>query len=152
MPRTCSRRRATTSPCGATICADIDRDGDIVLFTTEIRHWWAGSGADGSELLVSVHGQSVEEDAPGARQHAARAVALRPDLFAAHVLLARRGGAQRAAQRLDLLAQRIDARGARAHLREVAFERVDEPLDVVEVDRLAAALVRVRHGAARGQR
>lgn len=38
---------------GATICADIDNDGDIDLLTTEIRHWWAGAGADGSEILVN---------------------------------------------------------------------------------------------------
>jgi hypothetical protein len=38
---------------GATICGDLDRDGDLDLFTTEIRHWWAGSGADGSEVLVN---------------------------------------------------------------------------------------------------
>ncbi len=38
---------------GATICGDIDNDGDIDLFTTEIKHWWAGSGADGSEVLVN---------------------------------------------------------------------------------------------------
>lgn len=38
---------------GATLCADIDNDGDIDLLTTEIRHWWAGLGADGSEVLVN---------------------------------------------------------------------------------------------------
>lgn len=38
---------------GATICSDIDNDGDIDLLTTEIRHWWAGLGADGSEVLVN---------------------------------------------------------------------------------------------------
>jgi hypothetical protein len=38
---------------GTTVCADIDNDGDLDLFTTEIRHWWAGSGADGSEVLVN---------------------------------------------------------------------------------------------------
>ncbi len=36
---------------GATVCADLDNDGHIDLFTTEIRHWWAGSGADGSQWL-----------------------------------------------------------------------------------------------------
>jgi hypothetical protein len=38
---------------GATICSDLDNDGDIDLFTTEIRHWWAGAGSDGSEVLVN---------------------------------------------------------------------------------------------------
>jgi hypothetical protein len=38
---------------GATICGDLDNDGDLDLFTTEIRHAWAGSGADGSEVLVN---------------------------------------------------------------------------------------------------
>ncbi len=38
---------------GATICADIDNDGDMDLMTGEIRHWWAGSGADGGEILVN---------------------------------------------------------------------------------------------------
>ncbi|HEY8431273.1 MAG TPA: CRTAC1 family protein [Sandaracinaceae bacterium] len=36
-----------------TVCADLDNDGDLDLFTTEIRHWWAGSGSDGSEVLVN---------------------------------------------------------------------------------------------------
>ncbi|MFK7985761.1 MAG: CRTAC1 family protein [Sandaracinaceae bacterium] len=38
---------------GGTYCADIDNDGDMDLLTTEIRHWWAGQGSDGSELLVN---------------------------------------------------------------------------------------------------
>ncbi len=36
---------------GATVCADFDNDGHIDLFTTEIKHWWAGSAADAGELL-----------------------------------------------------------------------------------------------------
>jgi hypothetical protein len=36
---------------GATVCADLDNDGWLDLVTTEIRHWWAGSGADGSTVL-----------------------------------------------------------------------------------------------------
>jgi hypothetical protein len=35
------------------VCADVDNDGDLDLLTGEIRHWWAGSGADGSELLLN---------------------------------------------------------------------------------------------------
>lgn len=38
---------------GATVCGDLDNDGDVDLFTTEIRHWWAGAGSDGSEVLVN---------------------------------------------------------------------------------------------------
>ncbi|MEO0326838.1 MAG: VCBS repeat-containing protein, partial [Myxococcota bacterium] len=37
----------------ATAAGDVDNDGDLDLFTGEIRHWWAGSGSDGSELLVN---------------------------------------------------------------------------------------------------
>lgn len=36
---------------GATVCADLDNDGYLDLVTTEIRHWWAGSGSDGSAIL-----------------------------------------------------------------------------------------------------
>lgn len=45
---------------GATLCADLDNDGDIDLLTTEIRHWWAGSGADGSEVLLNDRDDSDE--------------------------------------------------------------------------------------------
>ncbi len=38
---------------GATVCRDLDNDGDRDLVTSEIRHWWAGNGADGSEILVN---------------------------------------------------------------------------------------------------
>jgi len=37
----------------STICADLDNDGDMDLLTGEIRHWWAGSGSDGGEVLVN---------------------------------------------------------------------------------------------------
>ena len=43
---------------GTTVCGDIDNDGDLDLLTTEIRHWWAGSGADRSELLVNQTGDA----------------------------------------------------------------------------------------------
>lgn len=36
-----------------TLCGDIDNDGDLDLFTGEIRHWWAGSGSDAGELLLN---------------------------------------------------------------------------------------------------
>ena len=38
---------------GTTVCGDVDADGDVDLFTTEIKHWWAGAGADGSEFLLN---------------------------------------------------------------------------------------------------
>jgi hypothetical protein len=36
---------------GTTVCADLDNDGDLDLLTTEIKHWWAGDGADESTVL-----------------------------------------------------------------------------------------------------
>ncbi len=50
---------------GATICGDLDLDGDLDLFTTEIKHWWAGSGADGSEVLVNDGGADPVFARPG---------------------------------------------------------------------------------------
>lgn len=38
---------------GATSAGDVDADGDLDLLTGEIKHWWAGAGADGGELLVN---------------------------------------------------------------------------------------------------
>jgi hypothetical protein len=38
---------------GATVCADFDGDGNLDLYTTEIKHWWAGPGADGGEVLLN---------------------------------------------------------------------------------------------------
>lgn len=38
---------------GATMCGDIDNDGDIDLLTSEIAHWWAGQGSDHAEVLVN---------------------------------------------------------------------------------------------------
>ncbi|MDI7268835.1 MAG: CRTAC1 family protein [Myxococcota bacterium] len=38
----------------STACADADNDGDMDLFNSEIRHWWAGSSSDASELLENV--------------------------------------------------------------------------------------------------
>jgi hypothetical protein len=38
---------------GATICGDVDNDGDMDLMTTEIAHWWAGRGSDVARLLVN---------------------------------------------------------------------------------------------------
>ena len=50
---------------GTTICADVDLDGDLDLLTTEIRHWWAGSGADMAELLVNTGESPVRLTRPG---------------------------------------------------------------------------------------
>jgi hypothetical protein len=50
---------------GATFCADIDNDGDMDLLTGEIKHWWAGSGADGSEVLVNSGEADTRFDRPG---------------------------------------------------------------------------------------
>ncbi|MGE0785832.1 MAG: CRTAC1 family protein [Sandaracinaceae bacterium] len=49
----------------ATICADIDNDGDIDMMTGEIRHAWAGSGADGGELLINGGGAHPVFERPG---------------------------------------------------------------------------------------
>jgi hypothetical protein len=50
---------------GTTLCADFDGDGDLDLYTTEIKHWWAGSGADGAEVLVNSGEADVRFDRPG---------------------------------------------------------------------------------------
>ncbi len=38
----------------STLCFDADNDGDLDLFNSTIRHWWAGSSSDPSELLENV--------------------------------------------------------------------------------------------------
>jgi hypothetical protein len=38
---------------GTSVCGDVDNDGDLDVLTTTIRHWWAGSGSDQSELLIN---------------------------------------------------------------------------------------------------
>ncbi len=50
---------------GTTLCADLDNDGWMDLFTTEIRHWWAGSGSDMSEILHNTGEQEVRFVRPG---------------------------------------------------------------------------------------
>jgi hypothetical protein len=50
---------------GATVCADLNNDGWMDLYTTEIRHWWAGEGSDGSEVLVNQRSPEVEFTRPG---------------------------------------------------------------------------------------
>jgi hypothetical protein len=50
---------------GTTVCADIDNDGDMDLLTTEIQHWWAGTGADRAEWLINSGEPDVRFDRPG---------------------------------------------------------------------------------------
>lgn len=50
---------------GATVCADLNNDGWMDLYTTEIKHWWAGRGADGGEPLVNVGESDVRFERPG---------------------------------------------------------------------------------------
>jgi hypothetical protein len=49
----------------ATVCADLDNDGDIDLLTSEIRHWWAGAGSDAGEVLLNDGGDDVTFTRPG---------------------------------------------------------------------------------------
>lgn len=50
---------------GTTSCADIDNDGHLDLLTGEIRHWWAGSGSDASEILLNTGEADVRLERPG---------------------------------------------------------------------------------------
>ncbi len=50
---------------GAVVCGDVDNDGDIDLLTSEIKHWWAGAGADGGELLLNSGEEQVRFLRPG---------------------------------------------------------------------------------------
>jgi enediyne biosynthesis protein E4 len=49
---------------GTTVCADIDGDGWFDLVTTEIRHWWAGDGSDGSSILFNTGEADVRFERP----------------------------------------------------------------------------------------
>jgi hypothetical protein len=49
----------------STSCADFDNDGYMDLLTGEIRHWWAGSGSDGSEVMVNSGKSDVTFTRPG---------------------------------------------------------------------------------------
>jgi hypothetical protein len=50
---------------GTTVCADLDNDGDLDLLTTEIQHWWAGTGADRAEWLLNTGAPDVRFERPG---------------------------------------------------------------------------------------
>ncbi|MCB9543469.1 MAG: CRTAC1 family protein [Myxococcales bacterium] len=50
---------------GATLCVDLNNDGALDLYTTEIRHWWAGMGADASEVLQNTGEPDVRFERPG---------------------------------------------------------------------------------------
>ncbi len=50
---------------GATMCGDIDNDGDLDLLTSEIAHWWAGQGSDHAEVLVNTGSADVRFERPG---------------------------------------------------------------------------------------
>lgn len=50
---------------GTTVCADLNGDGHLDLITTEIKHWWAGSGSDGSEILLNTGAHDVRFVRPG---------------------------------------------------------------------------------------
>ncbi len=50
---------------GATMCGDVDNDGDVDLLTSEIAHWWAGQGSDHAELMVNTGSADVVFERPG---------------------------------------------------------------------------------------
>lgn len=50
---------------GATVCGDLNNDGHLDLLTTEIKHWWAGAGSDGSEVLLNTGEADVRFERPG---------------------------------------------------------------------------------------
>lgn len=50
---------------GATLCSDVDNDGDMDLVTGEIVHWDVGSSSDPAELLVNSGEADVRFDRPG---------------------------------------------------------------------------------------
>lgn len=53
---------------GGTMCGDVDNDGDMDLFTTEIVHWDVGSSSDPSEILVNTGEFDVRFERPGNEQ------------------------------------------------------------------------------------
>jgi hypothetical protein len=49
----------------ATICGDVDNDGDMDLLTTEIVHWDVGKSSDPSELLMNSGSGDLVFERPG---------------------------------------------------------------------------------------
>jgi len=47
---------------GTTPCADLNRDGRLDLLTTEIRHWWAGSSSDPTQILYNTEEEAIRFD------------------------------------------------------------------------------------------
>ncbi|RVU46948.1 CRTAC1 family protein [Lujinxingia sediminis] len=50
---------------GTTLCADLNNDGHLDLFTTEIVHWDVGSSSDPSEILYNTGGDTLRFERPG---------------------------------------------------------------------------------------
>jgi hypothetical protein len=50
---------------GASVCRDIDNDGQIDLLTSEIVHWDVGSSSDPSELLFNTGSAEIAFERPG---------------------------------------------------------------------------------------
>lgn len=48
-----------------TVCGDIDNDGDMDLYSAEIRHWHIGDSSDASELLLNDGGSPPAYSRPG---------------------------------------------------------------------------------------
>ncbi len=51
---------------GATMCADLDNDGDFDLLTSEIVHWDVGQSSDPMEVLVNTGEPDIRFERPGA--------------------------------------------------------------------------------------
>ncbi len=50
---------------GATLCADLDNDGDLDLLTSEIVHWDVGQSSDPTEILVNTGVPAIRYERPG---------------------------------------------------------------------------------------
>ena len=50
---------------GATMCADLDNDGDLDLLTSEIVHWDVGQSSDPMEVLVNTGEPDIRFERPG---------------------------------------------------------------------------------------
>jgi hypothetical protein len=50
---------------GASVCRDIDNDGQVDILTSEIVHWDVGSSSDPSELLFNTGASDITFERPG---------------------------------------------------------------------------------------